>query len=186
MVKTRVEDLKNEPCVQCEALGHIALEEGMALLMITISPDPNYKQYQQMLPDRQYRELNKILHDKRAVADIKKYFTFYDIISEHYEFNRSGQLHSHNIVAIPSTYYPYDRNIHYISKKYASICGMQYTNSQISVNVKWITDSLIYKYLNKENAYEPIHHKPPCTIEDYWPLQPPSPLEKGEPMDLTP
>lgn len=177
MVKTKVIDLKNPPCRQCETLGRTARNEGKSLILLTISPDPHYKGYADMLPDTQYEVLRRILHDKRVIKDIRRYFTFYDIIGEHFEFNRSGQLHSHNIVAIPNTYFGYVKNLIFISKKYHKICGMQYANCQIAVNTKWVDDELVNVYLNKENAYPPVHLIPPMNVVEVLGLTmaPPSP-----------
>lgn len=159
------ENLTNEPCPKCALLGHTSINNQNILLMVTLSPSPNWKNYISMLPDRQYVNLHNVLHDSTTNKKIKKYFGQYLILGEHYEFNKRGQLHSHNLVSIPKEFGGYDRNLITISKHYSNLIGEHGLNSMISAHVRFVDDlSECCRYLDKENAYESIHYEKPITI----------------------
>lgn len=156
MVKAKIEKLKNEPCTKCHALGDTLQKKSNKLILLTLSPNPEWKDYNNMNPDVQYDLLKRIIRE--PWERINNYFNkTYKIVSQHFEFNKSGNLHSHNIVSIDGDYGDYERNLIYISKQYHKIIGMQFNRASISADTRWITDIDIYKYLNKENAYAPEH-----------------------------
>lgn len=169
MVKSVKKDLKNPPCEKCNLLATLRTLTDV-LLMVTLSPNPRWKEYQNMLPDRQYYNLNKALNDATTIKALKKYFGSYHIIGEHYEFNKAGQLHSHNLISIPKEFAGYQRNCITISKYYHKIIGEQFTNSMIDSHVDFIHDyDQALRYLDKENAYNAIHHEPVRTLVNFFP-----------------
>lgn len=149
--------LKDIPeCVACKLLGQ-ATPNNKLLLMVTLSPNPEWKGWADLLPDEQYNLLSSLFFKKSIIDKIQKHFNnSFEHLSTHYEFNLSGQLHSHSLVSIP-TVYDYQRNLLTISKIFHNVIGMQYVKSSICADVRKVTDADIYKYLNKENAYEPFH-----------------------------
>lgn len=168
MVKPKIDKLNNLPCAKCDALGHTLLNNKMLLVFVTLAPNPMWNEFSEKYPDTQHKMLHRVIHDSTTVARLQKYFHDYRIISEHYEFARNGNLHSHCLVAIPDTFGGYERNLMLISKMYHKIIGLQYNNSQIACNTKWVKDKDIYIYLNKENAYDAYHDgDKPITLLHY-------------------
>lgn len=156
--------IKNEelllvpPCEACKLLGQASQSNKQVLLLVTISPNPEWLDYAEMLPDEQYYKLRSI-HSRASIYNsLNRLFgsTCFHL-STHFEFNRNGQLHTHSIFTIPESH-NYDRNLMAISKIYHKVIGLKYNRSSICCDVRRITDEDVYKYLNKENIYEPIHH----------------------------
>lgn len=149
-------------CVPCELLGQGT--PNSVLLMVTLSPNPQWHDYADLLPDEQHKLLASLFFKKSIIDKIQKHFdNKFNHLSTHYEFNSSGQLHSHSLVSIPSVY-DYKRNHLTISKIFHQVIGMQYVKSSICADVRNVTDNDVYKYLNKENAYDPFHK---MTLEHY-------------------
>lgn len=167
--KTVIEELKEsgvEPCAKCVLLGHISPETHSKILL-TLSPNPQWKEYSERLPDTQKKLIDNVLENKQIMQKLQKYFGHYRVLSTHYEFAKNGNLHTHSIVEIPKQYEGYLRNLMTISKVYHREIGLAYNNSQISANTKWINDADVAIYLNKENAYEPYHNSEQYDIHQF-------------------
>lgn len=149
------------PCEKCARLGHTSEDSGGTLIMLTISPNPSWKEYFQRMPDKQ-KDLLEGLHTKQynIVNWLSTYLGYYNVLSQHFEFAKNGNLHSHCIVEIPKKHEGVDRIAMTISKKYHLEIGLLYARSQICANTQWVKSNDVYIYLNKENAYPPIHKTP--------------------------
>lgn len=170
MSKKKVnEKLTNNPCEKCAALGHTFQENNNILIMVTLSPSPRRGNYGELLPDTQYKYLNSVLNNQSINKKLNKYFGSYKILGEHYEFNKGGQLHSHNLVSIPKEYGGYDRNLITISKHYSKEIGELGLNTLISSHCRFVDDlTECARYLDKENAYNPKHYEPPINLITYF------------------
>lgn len=155
--KTKVEDLQNLQCETCARLGRMSQQTGDCLILLTLSPDPYWQSYNECMPDTQYKLLRKVILDKSVLRQLQHKFGFYSVISSHFEFNRNGNLHAHCIVCINKHFANAEANLWTISKAYHKLIGQAYLSSKISADCRYIDDDLIYKYLNKENAYPSWH-----------------------------
>lgn len=162
--KTRKNELDYDKLVSCERcvnLGNTAIESGFVPLECTISPDPSYNietriHFGGMLPDEQHDYILKLI--LRPYKDIKNYLNgMFKILSIHFEFNKAGNLHIHCLFVIGSNY-DYLKNYIYIQKKYHKLFGRFGCNINSCCHITKLTDfDKWVKYLNKENAYKPVH-----------------------------
>jgi len=147
------------PCEACQLLGQASRGAGDELLLVTLSPNPEWNAYGEQIPAVQLRMLKNLY--KKVYQPLSKHFDGYlMLLSEHYELNKTGNLHSHCLFEIhPDMCTP--ANIQTISKIYHKVIGRAYVRSSICADVRRVTDDGIYKYINKENVYPPNHPNPP-------------------------
>lgn len=150
------EQYKNiKPCEVCQLLGQTS-RDPQELLLVTLSPNPEWKDYGEELPEIQLKMLEWV-HKKAALQIRKDLQNMCRILSAHYEFNKTGNLHAHCLFETDYVFNTADMIT--LSKIYHRIIGRSYVRSSICCDVRRITDSGIYQYLNKENAYPPKHYK---------------------------
>lgn len=166
--------LKDVPkCVVCESLGHTTLRTlvdksgELGQMFYTISPDPEI--INKMLPDRQKKYIDRKF--QLAILELKKKYRVYSY-SIHYELNKAMNLHLHGIILIDIERQGYNINIAIASKIFNKYFGREHLNSMISSRFEWIKDQEeTYKYVNKENVYEPKHlviYKDIVTVEEFF------------------
>jgi len=146
-------------CEACQVLGQASQGLGDTLILVTLSPNPELFDYADLLPRDQLIFIHGIMGSKSIRGSLTKHFDgSLKILSEHYEFNKSGNLHSHCLFSIaPVMCTP--ANLQTISKIFHRKIGRQYARSSICCDVRIVHDDDIYKYLNKENIYPPQHYQ---------------------------
>lgn len=120
---------------------------------ITIPPLFKHKNinYEDMLPEEQYKFLIYIIHKFYNQKDIKEFFAYPFYI--HFELHKNNNLHAH-FVAILKDKYVYEINAITLEKVFSRLVnGNKYT-----AKFKLIDNnhSKVLEYINKSNAYTPI------------------------------
>lgn len=150
----------NHVCVDCQTpsplLANLHIEiSQVAQMFYTISPDSELYDYNQKLPDKQKKSLDHRFNE--GIKEIEKHLKIYGW-TVHYEFNKQGNLHTHGLIYVPIEYEGYNKNTILVSKIFNRYFGRPRLSSMIACKVEWPKDILnVCNYVNKENAYTPIH-----------------------------
>lgn len=164
--KVLVEDLPNDPCEKCALLGRTSEASNGCLVLLTLSPNPQWKNYGDRLPDTQLFLINGVLADKQ-IRKKAGMILGYKLLGTHYEFAQNGNLHTHSIVSIDKKYAGTDRALITLSKLFHQVIGQQWNKCSISADTKYVLSDMVYKYINKENAYNAYHNENIPNIENY-------------------
>lgn len=185
-----IEKVNNMICVDCQTSSvllanlHMSIND-IACLFYTISPDVELNDYNNKLPDQQWRSIN--LKFNAGIRDLNKHIKVHGY-TMHYEFNKSGNLHVHGLIITPQHYQGYEKNCIITSKIFHRLFGRPRMPCSIACRVEWVKDiAKVAEYVNKSNVYPPVHK-----ILEHWnvtkylakgdkaPEAPPSSLERDE------
>lgn len=153
---------EHECCAECVSLGNTL---RTTMIFFTINPDPQRNSYGDLLPFEQtkyiVRKLNMAIKGSLNMTILG--------VAVHFEFTQLGQVHAHGFILVNERE-PNRKDLVYFSKIVHLLVGRPFAPAYVSCTLEWVDNDDIFRYVNKENAYPPIHKvfaKPPTPLVDF-------------------
>lgn len=138
-----------DPCAECLLLGNTL---HTTAIFFTINPCPIKNEYGERLPIDQLkyiiRNINITIRNSKALTILG--------VSVHFEYSKLGQLHAHGIFLVRERK-PNRGDLVYLSKIVHQQVGRLYAPASVSCDLQWVDSIDVFRYVNKENAFKPIH-----------------------------